>query len=143
MRKAVLIPTLVAGILVLLAGSSIGIWYALAPSDDSELSVVSLSTDADSDTVSVVLTCEGNESGHMHRFQHRFAYMHKLQFRNSTSNETMFEQQYQWQWRHRIQNGKNHAFQFQIEGLEKGQMLQLRIEYNNGKVLTYNFTINH
>jgi len=142
MKKSVLIPTLVVGILVILAGSSVGLWYALAPSSDSEIEVVSITADSESDTVSVVLTCEGNESGHTHRFQRRFAYMHKLQFKNATSNETLFQEQYQWRWQHRIQNGKNHAFQFQIQGLEKGQMLQLRIEYNNGKVLTYNFVVN-
>jgi hypothetical protein len=67
--------------------------------------------------------------------------MHQLQIKNGSNGEALYQAQYQWRWRHRIQSGQNHTYQFQLEGLETGQMLQLRIEYNNGKILTHNITV--
>ncbi|MHA1586365.1 MAG: hypothetical protein ACTSUW_03410, partial [Candidatus Heimdallarchaeota archaeon] len=75
-------------------------------------------------------------------FGRMFAYMHQFQFNNSATEETMYQEQMQNQWQHRVQAGKNMMFQFNIEGLEHGMMLQLRIEYNNGKVLMHQFQVN-
>ena len=141
MKKSILIPILAISVLAVISGTSVGLLYAFSPADDSELSVVSVTTQSNTDTVTVILKCEGNQSGNTHRFKRNFAYMHQVQFNNSDTNETMLQQQIQFQWRHRIQAGKNLMYQYQIEGLEQGQMLQLRIVYNNGKVLTYNFQV--
>ena len=151
MKKAILIPIITVSVLAVLAGASVGIWYALTPSSDSDISVVSASADSETGVVTVVLTCEENatEAGvgtgpaHQNRHQRNFAYMHQMQIKNATSGDELYQEQYQWQYRHRIQNGQQYQYQYQLEGLEQGQMLQLRIEYNNGKVLTYQFMVNH
>ncbi|NHJ85981.1 MAG: hypothetical protein FK734_11000 [Asgard group archaeon] len=140
MNKALKI-SLVIGIFVILGASAAGLTYALTPTSDSELAVVTVNSQEDTDTVEVVLTCEGNQVGHHYQHQRNFAYMHQIQFKNGSTDEVLYQEQYQWQWRHRIQNGQNFMYQYHIEGLESGQMLQLRIEYNNGKVLTYNFEV--
>ena len=43
--------------------------------------------------------------------------------------------------RNRIQAGNTYMYQYHVEGLESGMQLQLRIEYNNGKVLTHTLTV--
>ncbi|MBN1329460.1 MAG: hypothetical protein JXA54_08300 [Candidatus Heimdallarchaeota archaeon] len=141
MNKKVLTSILVIGIFVILGATATGLGIAFTPTSDSELEIVSVTSQETTDTVTVVLTCEGNQTGHNYRHQRNFAYMHQIQFKNASTDEVLYQEQYQWQWRHRIQNGQNFMYQFQIEGLESGQMLQLRIEYNNGKVLTYNFVV--
>ena len=143
MKKSVLITILVASIVVVLAGTSVGVYFAVTPTDASELSVVSATADSENDTVSVVLTCEGEETGKNYRHQNNYAYMHQIQIKNGTTEVTLYQEQYQWQYRHRIQNGQNYSYQYNVEGLEQGQMLQIRIEYNNGQVLTHNFMVNH
>lgn len=143
LNKKILIPILSISILAIISATTVGLVYAFSPSDDSVLEIVSLTTQQNDEIVNVVLTCEGNESGHTyrHRFRRNFAYMHKLQFKNSSIDEVLFEEKFNWYWRHRLQNGKNFMYQFHIEGLEQGQMLQLRIEYNNGKVFTQTFVV--
>ena len=146
MRKSILITIIVASIVVL-AGTTAGVWVALTPSDDSELSVVSATADSETGTVSVVLTCEEDPAqtgtGQQNGQQRMYAYMHQVQIKNATSGEELYQQQYRWQYRNRVQNGQNFSYQYQVEGLEQGQMLQLRIEYNNGKVLTHSFQVSH
>ncbi|NHK30894.1 MAG: hypothetical protein FK730_06045 [Asgard group archaeon] len=143
MNKKILIPILSIGILAVIAGTTVGLVYAFSPADDSVLEVVNVTTQQNDELVNVVLTCDGDESGHTYRhgLRRNFAYMHKVQFRNSTTEEVLYEENYNWQWRHRMHLGKNYMHQFQISGLENGQMLQLRIVYNNGKVLTHNFVV--
>ena len=143
MKKSILIPLITVSILVIVAGTSVGVWYAMTPSDNIELSVESVSADPENDTVSVELTCENNETGQTqrHRRGKQFAYMHQIQIKNATNGEELYQEQYQWRWRHRIQAGNSYTYQYQIEGLEQGQMLQLRIVYNNGEVVTQNFTV--
>jgi len=144
MKKSILIPIIAVSLLAVVAGASVGLVYAFSPSEDSELEVVSVTTQSATDQVTVVLRCVGNESGNTHRnrFGRNFAYMHQVQFNNSATDETMHHVQMQNQWQHRVQAGKNLMYQFQVEGLEHGQMLRLRIEYNNGKVLMYQFQVN-
>ncbi|MBK5114604.1 MAG: hypothetical protein KGD59_02035 [Candidatus Heimdallarchaeota archaeon] len=144
MKKSILIPIIAVSLLAVVAGASVGLVYAFSPSEDSELEVVNVTTQSVTDEVTVVLRCEGNESGHTHRnqFGRMFAYMHQFQFNNSATEETMYQEQMQNQWQHRVQAGKNMMFQFHIEGLEHGMTLQLRIQYNNGKVLMYQFQVN-
>ncbi|HUT82871.1 MAG TPA: hypothetical protein VMZ29_16875 [Candidatus Bathyarchaeia archaeon] len=141
MNKKVLTSILVIGIFVILGATATGLAIAFTPASDSELEIVSVTTQESTDTVNVVLTCEGNEPGHNNRHQRQFAYMHQFQFKNVSTDEVVYQEQYQWQWRHRIQNGQNFMYQFHIDGLEHGQTLQLRIEYNNGKVLTHTFDV--
>lgn len=144
MKKSVLITILVASIIVVLTGTSVGVWYAVTPNNDSEITVVSATADSETDIVSVVLSCEGEgQTGQNYRHQNNYAYMHQIQIKNGTTEATLYQEQYQWQYRHRIQNGENYSYQYHVEGLEKGQMLQLRIEYNNGKVVIHSFTVNH
>jgi len=144
MKKSILIPIIAVSLLAVVAGASVGLVYAFSPSEDSTLEVVNVTTQAVTDEITVVLRCEGNESGNTHRnkFGRMFAYMHQVQFNNSATEETMYQEQMQNQWQHRVQAGKNMMFQFHIEGLEHGMMLQLRFEYNNGKVLMYQFQVN-
>jgi hypothetical protein len=144
MKKSILIPIIAVSLLAVVAGASVGLVYAFSPSEDSTLEVVNVTTQSVTDEVTVVLRCEGNESGntHRHKFGRMFAYMHQFQFNNSATEETMYQEQMQNQWQHRVQAGKNMMFQFHIEGLEHGMMLQLRLEYNNGKVLLYQFQVN-
>jgi len=144
MKKSILIPIIAVSLLAVVAGASVGLVYAFSPSEDSTLEVVNVTTQSGTDQVTVVLRCEGNESGNTHRnkFGRMFAYMHQFQFNNSATEETMYQEQMQNQWQHRVQAGKNMMFQFNIEGLEHGMMLQLRIEYNNGKVLMHQFQVN-
>ncbi len=144
MKKSILIPIIAVGLLAVVAGASVGLVYAFSPSADSELEVVSVTTQSATDQVTVVLKCEGDEVGnnYRHKFGRMFAYMHQFQFNNSASDETMHQEQMQNQWQHRVQAGKNMMFQFQVEGLEHGQMLTLRIQYNNGKVLMHQFQVN-
>ena len=144
MKKSILIPIIAVSLLAIVAGASVGLVYAFSPSEDSVLEVVNVTTQSATDQVTVVLKCEGIESGHTHRnkFGRMFAYMHQIQFNNSNTEETMYQAQMQNQWQHRVQAGKNLMYQFQVEGLEHGQMLTLRIEYNNGKVLINQFQVN-
>lgn len=144
MKKSILIPIIAISLLAVVAGASVGLVYAFSPSADSELEVVNVTTQAVTDEVTVVLKCEDAESGHTHRnqFGRMFAYMHQFQFNNSATEETMHQEQIQNQWQHRVQAGKTMMYQFHIEGLEQGQMIMLRIEYNNGKVLMYQFQVN-
>lgn len=144
MKKSILVTILVTSIILVLAGTSVGVWYALTPNDDSGIAIVSATADSENDTVSVVLSCEGEEqTGQNYRHQNNYAYMHQIQIKNGTTEVILYQEQYQWQYRHRIQNGQNYSYQYQVEGLEQGQMLQIRIEYNNGKVVTHNFMVNH
>lgn len=143
MKKSILIPILVVSILVVVGGTTAGLWFAFTPTDDSTLVVESATADSETGTVTVELSCEGNETGHNYRHQRNFAYMHQFQVKNASNDETLYQEQYTWQFRHRIQAGKNMQYQYHIEGLQKGQMIQLRIEYNNGKVLTYSFMVNN
>jgi hypothetical protein len=53
----------------------------------------------------------------------------------------MYQEQLQNQWRYRVQAGEVRMYQFKVEGLEQGQMLQLRISYNNGETLMYQFQV--
>ncbi|MCG3252287.1 MAG: hypothetical protein KAX09_00445 [Candidatus Heimdallarchaeota archaeon] len=144
MKKSILIPIIAVSLLAVVAGASVGLVYAFSPSEDSTLEVVNVTTQAVTDEITVVLRCEGNESGNTHRnkFGRMFAYMHQVQFNNSATEETIYQEQMQNQWQHRVQAGKNMMYQFHIEGLEHGMMLQLRFEYNNGKVLMYQFQVN-
>ena len=149
MKKSILIAIIVASIVVV-AGTTAGVWVALTPSDDSELTVVSATADSETGTVSVVLTCEeetptgpGAGTGQQLGQRRMYAYMHQIQIKNATTGEELYQEQYRWQYRHRVQNGENYSYQYHVEGLEQGQMLQLRIEYNNGKVLTHNFSVSH
>ncbi len=144
MKKSILIPIIAVGLLAVVAGASVGLVYALKPSEDAVLEVVNVTTQSATDQVTVVLKCEGNESGHLnrHQFGRMFAYMHMVQFNNSDTNETMLQIKMQNQWQHRVQAGKTMMFQYQIEGLEHGMQLMLRIEYNNGKVLMHQFQVN-
>ncbi|HUT79757.1 MAG TPA: hypothetical protein VMZ29_01035 [Candidatus Bathyarchaeia archaeon] len=143
MKKSILIPILAISLLAVAAGASVGLIYAFSPSSDSELEIVSVTTQSTTDEVTVVLRCEENTTGNQHQNQWKrnFAFMHQIQFNNSATNETMYQEQMQNQWRHRVQAGKNIMYQFHVEGLEHGQILQLRITYNNGKVLMYKFTV--
>ncbi|MHA1211087.1 MAG: hypothetical protein ACTSSH_01375 [Candidatus Heimdallarchaeota archaeon] len=143
MKKSILIPFITVGLLAVVAGASVGLIYAFAPSADSELTVVNVTTQANTDQVTVALKCEEEQTGnqHQHRFKRNFAYMHQFQVNNSATDETMFQEQMQNQFRHRVQAGQTFMYQFQVEGLEQGQILQLRIEYNNGKVLMYQFEV--
>ena len=143
MKKSTLIPILVVTTLAVVAGASIGFYYLFSPSDDSIVTVVSATAQDDGDTVNLTLTCEANESGNMHRnrFRRNFAYMHKLQIKNASSGESLVDQQFTYRWRHRVESGHLYRYQYHIEGLEHGQVLQLRIEYNNGKVLTHTFIV--
>ena len=144
MKKSILIPIIAVSLLAVVAGASVGLVYAFSPSADSELEVVNVTTQSSTDQVTVVLKCEGNESGQLnrHKFGRMFAYMHQFQFNNSATEETMYQEQMQNKWQHRVQAGKTMMFQFQVEGLEHGQQLTLRIQYNNGKVLMYQFQVN-
>ncbi|NPE09898.1 MAG: hypothetical protein GNW80_16580 [Asgard group archaeon] len=131
-------------LLAVVAGASVGLVYAFSPSEDSVLEVVNVTSQPVTDEVTVVLKCEGNQSGQLnrHKFGRMFAYMHQIQFNNSATEETMLQEQMQNKWQHRVQAGKTMMFQYHIEGLENGMMLQLRLEYNNGKVLMYQFQVN-
>jgi hypothetical protein len=146
MKKSILIPLLTFGLLAVVAGASVGLVYAFSPSENAELEVVNVTTQSETDQVTVVLRCEENDTGHQHQnqfgFRRMFAYMHQVQFNNSLTNETMHQEQMKNQWQHRVQAGKNIMYQFQIEGLEQGQVLMLKIMYNNGKMLMYQFTVN-
>jgi hypothetical protein len=146
MKKSILIPIITVGLLAVVAGASVGLVYAFSPSDDAVLEVVSVTTQSNTDQVTVVLKCDDNQTGpqhqHQRRFRRMFAYMHQVQFNNSASNETMHHVQMQNKWQHRVQAGKNIMYQFQVEGLEQGQTLMLKIMYNNGKMLMYQFTVN-
>ncbi|MCK5183543.1 MAG: hypothetical protein KAQ95_04490 [Candidatus Heimdallarchaeota archaeon] len=120
MKKSILIPIIAVSLLAIVAGASVGLVYAFSPSENSELEIVNITTQSGTDQVTVVLKCEGNESGHTHRnkFGRIFAYMHQVQFNNSNTEETMYQAQMQNQWQHRVQAGKNLMYQFQVEGLE-------------------------
>jgi len=146
MKKSILIPIIAASLLAIVAGASVGLVYAFSPSEDSELEIVNITTQSGTDQVTVVLQCEENQTGQQHQnrngFRRMFAYMHQIQFNNSATNDTMLQVKMQNQWQHRVQTGKNMMYQYHIEGLENGMMLQLRIEYNNGKILMYQFQVN-
>ncbi len=144
MKKSILIPIIAISLLAIAAGTTVGLVYAFSPSSDAVVEVVNVTTQSVTDEVTVVLKCEDNATGNQNQFRFRrsFAYMHQFQFNNSLTNETMYQEQMQNQWQHRVQAGNTFTYQFHIEGLEHGQVLQLRIEYNNGKVLMYKFTVN-
>ena len=145
MNKSALITILAIGLIAVAGGATVGMIYAFSPNPDTELKIVSITTQSITDEVTVVLTCESNETGQQNQyknsFRRHFAYMHQFQFNNSDNSETMYQHQIQNKWQHKVQAGKNMMFQFQIEGLEQGQMLMLKIEYNNGKMLIYQFQV--
>ena len=145
MKKSILIPIIAVGILAVVAGAAVGMYYTFTPTAESEIVVLNVQAVDQTDEITVTLTCEENQTqlqaGQTHRHQRKYAYMHKIQFKNGSDGEVLMEQQYQHRWRHRIQNGNTYMYQFHVEGIENGQQLQLRIEYNNGKVVTYNFTV--
>ena len=141
MKKKIIIPLLVIGMLAIITVTTVGMVYTFSPSQDSEIELVSLTTQAENDIVNVVLTCTGNESGNTHRFKNNYAYVYKIQLKNDSTDEVLYQEQYNWRHRNKIQNGKNFSYQFHIEGLEKGQMITLRIEYNEGKIFTYQFQV--
>ena len=143
MKKSILIPLLTVGLLVIAGGATVGLIYAFSPNADSELEIVNVTTQADADQVTVALKCEDSESGNQNQrqFRRNFAYMHQIQFNNSLTDETMHQEKMQNQWRHRVQAGKTLMYQFQVEGLEVGQMLQFKITYNNGKTLMHQFQV--
>lgn len=90
MKKAILILIIAVSLLTVVAGASVGIVYAFTPSENSVLAV-SVTTQSITDEVTVVLRCEGNESGntHINQFGRMFAYIHQFQFNNSATEETM------------------------------------------------------
>ena len=145
MKRSILIPILVVSTLAVLAGASIGLYYTFTPTADSELVIVNATAIEQTDTVTVTLTCEGDQTqtqaGNNNKYQRKYAYMHQIQIKNGPDGEVLYQEQYQHQWRHRIQAGNTFMYQYQVEGLESGQMLQIRIEYNNGKVATHTFTV--
>jgi len=143
MKKSILIPIVIGSLLLILAGASVGLVYAFSPSNDSELTVVSVTTQSTTDTVNVILKCEENTTGQHHQYQFRrnFAYMHQFKLMNATTGEELYQEQFQHQWQHRLQLGQTFSFQFQYEGLEHGQQLQLRIYYN-GQYVDEVFTVN-
>lgn len=141
MNKKIIIPIITISLLALVSGASIGLVYAFRPADDSVLDITTATTESENDMINVVFTCEQNQSGRRHQFGNAFIYMHKIQFKNASSGEVVYQQQYQWQYKNRFQFGHNYAYQYHIEGLEKGQTYQLQIEYNNGKIFTYQFQV--
>ncbi len=145
MKKSVLISIIAISLLAVVAGTSVGLIYAFSPSDDSELEIVSVTTQSNNDQITVEVKCDEENTGNrqQNKFKRNFAYMHQFQFKNSQTDETMHQEQIQNQWRHSVQAGNTYTYQFQVEGLEQGQMLQLRITYNNGKVFMYNFEVNN
>ena len=67
--------------------------------------------------------------------------MHQIQIKNGNDGQVFYQQQYRNQYGNRIQSGNTYMYQYHVEGLESGMQLQLRIEYNKGKVLTHTFTV--
>ena len=63
MKKSILIPLVTISILAIVAGTSVGVWYAVTPSDDIELAIESVSADPETDTVTIEVTCENNQVG--------------------------------------------------------------------------------
>ena len=130
----------------MLAGASVGLALTFTPTTDSELVVVNATAIEETDTVTVTLECEGDQTQTQNRagnnFQHKrqFAYMHQVQIKNA-EGEVLHQAQYRNQYRYRIQAGNTFMYQYQVEGLESGMQLQLRITYNNGKVVTHTFTV--
>ena len=110
MKRSILIPILVISTLAVLAGASIGLYYTFTPTAVEQ-----------TDTVTVTLTCEGDQTqtqaGNNNRHQRQFAYMHQIQIKNGTDGEVLYQEQYQHQWRHRIQAGNTFMYQYQVEGL--------------------------
>lgn len=150
MKKSILIPIITVSLLAVVAGAAVGLVYAFSPNEDSELEVVSVLTNPDTDQVTVELECnedpiaqqqqqqQQNQNGH----RRMFAYMHQFQFDNCETCECLLQAQIQNQLQHRVQSGNTMMYQFQIEGLEQGMQLMLKIEYNNGKTLMYQFQVN-
>ncbi|MBK5114605.1 MAG: hypothetical protein KGD59_02040 [Candidatus Heimdallarchaeota archaeon] len=149
MKKSILIPIIAVGLLAVVAGVTVGLVYAYSPSEKSDLEVISVTAIAETDEVTVELEC-GDQTGQQQQQQQQnqnglrrmFAYMHQFQFDNCETGECMLQEQIQNQWQHQVQAGKTMMYQFHIEGLEHGMMLQLRFEYNNGKVLMHQFQVN-
>lgn len=151
MKKSILIVLITAGILVIVAGTTVGLIYSLSPNEDSTLVVESVTTQPDLDLITIEIKCEEYQTGEQHQnqnqnqnqdgFRRMFAYMHQIQFINCDTGETMYQEQLQNQWRYRLQAGESSMYQFQVEGLEQGQMLQLKISYNNGETLMYQFQV--
>jgi len=150
MKKSILIPLITASLLAIVAGATIGLMYAFSPNGDSELGVVSVLTDSETDQVFVEIECtedpiqqqQQQQQQNQNGFRRMFAYMHQFQFDNCETGECLLQAQVQNQFQHRIQAGETMMFQFHIEGLEQGMQLMLKIEYNNGKLYMYQFQVN-
>ncbi|MHA1186788.1 MAG: hypothetical protein ACTSSK_07930 [Candidatus Heimdallarchaeota archaeon] len=144
MKKSILLTIIIASIVVV-AGVSVGFSLALTPTADSELVIVNATATEQTDTVTVTLECEGDQTqaqtGNTFRHKRQFAYMNQVQFRNGTEGEVLYQEQYRNQYRNRVQAGNTFMYQYHVEGLESGMQLTLRIQYNNGKVLTHTFTV--
>lgn len=148
MKKSILIPIITVSLLAIVAGATIGLVYAFSPNEESELDVVSIITDSDTDIVTVELECnedpiqQQQQQQNQNGFRRMFAYMHQFQFDNCETGECLLQAQIQNQFQHRIQAGETMMFQFHIEGLEQGMQLMLKIGYNNGNLFMYQFQVN-
>ena len=142
MKRSILISIIIASIVVV-AGLSVGLSIAYTPTAASELVEVNTTSVEQTDMVTVTLSCEENQTqlraGEKHMNQRKFAFMHQVQIKNGTDGEVLYQEQYQWQ--HRIQNGKTFMYQYHVDGLESGMQIQLQFTYNNGKMLTYTHTV--
>ena len=58
MKKSILITLITVSVIAIIAGTSVGIWYVMTPSDDVELSIESVSADPETDTVTLEIACE-------------------------------------------------------------------------------------
>ena len=147
MKKSVKISIIAVSILAIVAGTSIGLIYAFSPSEDSTLAIEEVTTYSEEDLITVKIKCEEENTGtgnnHQNKFKRSFAYMHQFEFKNSETDETMHQEQLRNQWRNRIQEGNTYTYQFHVEGLEQGQMLQLRITYNNGQYIDHYFEVDN
>ncbi|NHK30903.1 MAG: hypothetical protein FK730_06090 [Asgard group archaeon] len=147
MKKSILIALITAGLLLIVGGTTVGLVYSLSSSEGGTLVVESVTTEPDFDQITFEIKCEDDQTDQQHQnqnqngFRRMFAYMHQIQFINCDTGETMYQEQLQNQWRNRVQAGESRMYQFQIEELEQGQMLQLRISYNNGETLMYQFQV--
>ncbi len=150
MKKSILISIIAVSLLAVVAGAAVGLVYAFSPNEESELEVVSVLTDSETDTVTVEIECCEDPLGQQQQQQHQnqngfkqmFAYMHQFQFDNCETGECLLQARVQNQYQHRVQAGETMMFQFHIEGLEQGMQLMLKLEYNNGKTLMYQFQVN-
>lgn len=128
-----------------------GTIYAVSPANDTKLEITSVTTELGNELgislnsqggiVNVVLTCKGNESGNINRFRKNFAYINKVEFKNMANNESMHQMSMQNKWQHKVESGSNTLFQFQLQGMKLGQIIQLQIHYNNGQLFQHNFSV--